>query len=153
MPRPSKRSGRRELRAVVDTNVWVSGLIVPNSPPGRILEAIRTRRITPLATWELAEEIAEVLRRPELRRYRIEEEDIVELLAILAPFLPTVDVPVTLRDKDDLHVVSAAVSGKAGAIITGDQDLLADPDRRRWLTRNRVALFTPAEAVDALINS
>lgn len=114
------------------------------------MEAIRRRRITPLATWELAEEIAEVLRRPELGRYRIDEKEIVEVLGVLAPFLPAVEVPVHLRDDDDLPVVAAAVSGRAEAIITGDQDLLGDGELRTWLGTTDVVLLSPVEALERL---
>jgi len=66
------RSGGRALRVVVDTNVWVSGLIDPDSVPGQVLELVRERRVEAVASWELAEEIVDVLRRPRLKRYRIQ---------------------------------------------------------------------------------
>ena len=130
----------------------MSGLIVPESPPGAVLRAVRERRIIPLASWELAEEIADVLRRPELRRYRLEEDDIVELLAILAPFLPVIAVTgmPAPRDAKDLHVVATAVAGKAESIITGDRDLLDDERLRTWLTSQRIRVLTPAETLAEL---
>ena len=88
--------------------------------------------------------------RPELRRYRIEEGDVVEMLAVLAPFLPILDVPVPRSDRDDMHVVAGALVGRAEAIITVDQGLIEDADLRKWLDRNRVALLTPAEAIELL---
>lgn len=144
-----RKSGVAGLRAVVDTNVWVSGLIVPQSPPGEVLRAVRERRIIPLASWELAEEIAEVLRRPELRRYRIKESDVVEILAVMAPFLPSLAVtavPVP-RDVKDLPVIATALAGKAEVIITGDRDLLADEQLRTWLASRRIRVLTPAAAL------
>lgn len=35
------RSERSELRAVVDTNVLVSGIAFPDGAPGRVLQALR----------------------------------------------------------------------------------------------------------------
>lgn len=138
------------MRAAIDTNVWVSGLIRPAGPPGRILETVRQRRITPLATWELAAEIAEVLRRPELGLYRITEADVIDVLALLAPFLPNVEVTVDLRDVEDLPVIAAALSGRADAIITGDRDMLDDDHVRQWLAERGIALLQPAEALRQL---
>src|SRR6266568_2719190 len=68
--------GGPRLRVVVDTNVWVSGLMLPDGAPGRVLDAARRGFFTPLASWDLAEEIVDVLRRPRLRRYRITEDNI-----------------------------------------------------------------------------
>jgi uncharacterized protein len=135
---------------VVDTNVWVSGLILPDSVSGRVVDAIRTGAIEAVVSWELAEEITEVLRRPRIRRYGIEERDVEDVLAALAPFLPTVEVDVSVRDPDDAPVVIAAVAGRADAVVTGDQDLLDDEHLRAWLRRRRVEVMTPAEALERI---
>ena len=66
-----RRSGARALRAVIDSNVWVSGLIVPTGVCGRVLDAVRLGHIEAVASWALAEEIVEVLRRSRIRRYGV----------------------------------------------------------------------------------
>ncbi len=103
-----------------------------------------------MASWELAEEIAEVLRRPRFRRYDIDEQDIREALFLLAPLLPSVEVVVPIRDPDDAPVVGAAVQGRAEAIVTGDQDLLADAELRAWLEERAIDVLTPAVLLDRL---
>ena len=148
-PEPCRRSGGPGLRAVVDTNVWVSGLILPDSVPGVVLEAVRRRAIEPIVTWELAEELVAVLRRPRIRRYGIREQDIVDVLVLLAPFLPWVDVDVEIpiRDAEDPPVVEAALLGRAEAIVSGDRDLPDSSELRGWLLARGVRVMTPAEAV------
>lgn len=128
----------------------MSGLILPDSIPGQILRAIRERRIEAVASWPLADEISRVLRLPKLQRYGITEEDIAQALALLAPFLPHVDVNVGLRDPKDVAVVEAAVAGAAEAIVTGDADLLDDDALSRWLADRGIRVLTPTELVSVL---
>jgi uncharacterized protein len=139
------------VRAVVDTNVWVSALINPTGPAGAVVERIARGRIDAVCSWELAEEIAAVLRRPSLaRRYLITEDDVREVLALLAPLLPRVEVDVEMRDVTDLPVLRAAVGGRAEAIITGDRDFHDDAALAAWLAERSIELLTPAEALGRL---
>jgi putative PIN family toxin of toxin-antitoxin system len=119
-------------------------LIIPESPPGRILQAIRDRQIEVVASWELAEELVEVLRRPRIRRYGIEERDVEDVLFLLAPFLPSVEIEPALRDPRDAPVVAAAIAGRAQAILTGDRDLLDDEELIGWLAERGIQVLTPA---------
>ena len=112
-----------------------------------MLEAIRGGRIDAVASWELAEEIVEVLRRPAMRRYGVTEGDIEAVLAVLGPLLPDVDVAVELRDPDDAPVIAAALAGRAPVIVTGDRDLLADADLAAWLAVRGIVVMTPAAAL------
>lgn len=138
------------MRAVVDTNVWVSGLIRPSSPPGRILAAVRDRRIEAVASWALAEEIIDVLRRPKPAHFRLTQADIADVLALIAPLLPDVDTDPPLRDPDDAPVVATALSARAEWIITGDADLLVDLPVRAWLIQHGVEVLSPVGALAQL---
>jgi putative PIN family toxin of toxin-antitoxin system len=115
-----------------------------------VLEALRAGAIEAVASWKLAEEIVEVLRRPKLARYGLSEADVRETLVLLAPLLPSVDVDVEIRDPDDAPVVAAALVGRADAIVTGDAHLLDDPALRGWLTQRGVEVIPPAELLRRL---
>lgn len=108
-----------------------------------MIQAIRDRKLTAVASWELAEELAAVLRRPKLRRYRIADADVRATLALLATFLPTVEFDIDVRDPKDVPVIRAALNGSAEAIITGDKDLLDDPELRRSLGDRGIRVMTP----------
>ncbi|HEV3376273.1 MAG TPA: putative toxin-antitoxin system toxin component, PIN family [Thermoleophilaceae bacterium] len=149
-PRLSPRCEGLALRDVLDSNVWVSGLIRPQGPPGRVLAALRSGAIEAVASWDLAEEIAEVLRRPKLARYGLSEEDVREALVLLAPLLPSVDVEVAVRDPDDAPVVASALAGGVEAIVTGDAHLLDDPDLRAWLEERGIDVISPADLLTIL---
>jgi uncharacterized protein len=128
----------------------VSGLILPDSVPGQVLRAVRERRVIPVASWSLADEIARVLRRPKLRAYRVSAEDVAAVLGLLAPFLPTVESRISSRDPNDSVVIQSALSGEAQAIVTGDADLLDDDDLRRRLAEHGIRVVTPAELLEML---
>ena len=136
------------LRVVVDTNVWVSALIVPDSPPGEILAALRASRFDVVVTWKLVDEVLRVLKRPKVKRkYALSAEDVRDLVVLLTPVLPTVETTVPIRDPGDVPVVSAALSGRAEAIATGDADLLDDKELRAWLLERDVEVLTPVETL------
>jgi uncharacterized protein len=101
-------------------------------------------------SWELVEEIVDVLGRPKLGRYEIDAEAVRALLRFFAPALPTVEIDVVPRDPDDVHVMQAALAGGARAIVTGDRDLLEDEEARAWLGERGVSVHTPASFLDEL---
>jgi uncharacterized protein len=138
------------VRVVVDSNVWVSGLIDPHSPPGRVLAAVLERRLEVVSSWELVDEVSAVLERPKLQHYEFDASDTLDLLRTVAITLPTVDVDVEIRDPADAPVVAAAVAGRAEAIVTGDADLLEDTELRRWLDERGVRVLTPRKLLDEL---
>ena len=132
------------------TNVWVSGLISPLGPPGRILRAVRDGLIEAVASWDLAGGIGEVLRRPELARYGIAEQDVREVLVLLASALPDVDVDVEPHDPGDAPVIASALAGAVGALVTGDRGLVDDASLTAWLEARGIALLTPAALLERL---
>ncbi len=69
------------IRAVIDTNVWVSALINPFGLPSRIVQAFRAQQFVPIASPLLVDEIREVVQRPRVRRkIALREEDVAQLL-------------------------------------------------------------------------
>ena len=110
-------------RAVLDTNVFVSGLISPMGKPAAILKALRSRWFTLVSSPPINEEIIEVLNRPRIRdRYRLGDRifDVSFILwevAELVIELPDVRV---CNDPDDDKFLAAAIGGRADYLVTGD---------------------------------
>ena len=138
------------IRAVIDTNVFVSGLINPNGPPGHILKAVRSKRFTVITSPDINEEILDVLNRPHLRdKYGLGDLlfDVAFILWELAE--PAAHLPPASAspDPDDNKFLSAAVGGKAGYLITGDtRDLLPLKEYQG------VHILTPADFCRILLN-
>ena len=119
------------LRVVLDTNVFVSSLLVKEGPAAQVLDAWRARRYLLIVSPDFVAEIASTLRYPRIRRrYHITEDDIQALLDLLETdsiLVPgTADVSGSLpEDPDDEVVLGCAVEGDADLVVSGDRHLLA----------------------------
>jgi len=117
------------MRAVVDTNVVVSGLIRPLGPPGQTLRGLRDRQFEPLVSPPILEELAAILARPWLQqKYGIDEHEVRDFFRLLALRCELVEPTSEIRrcrDPHDDKFLEAAVDGRADRIVTGDADLLA----------------------------
>ncbi len=117
------------IRAVLDTNGLLSGLLSKNGPPGQIVDAWLDGRFTLVTSLYLVEEINHVLTYPRLvKRLRLSPE---EQKAFLAALLTKAEVvpghlrfPGATRDPKDDSVIACAVEGTAAFIVSGDEDLL-----------------------------
>lgn len=112
------------VRAVLDANVFVSGVLTPRGPCGTILRALRAGTFSLVTSEEINEEILSVLARPRIRRrYRVGEElfDVAVILSNAAVLLARPRGPRASPDPDDDKFLAAAVEGKAGFLVTGDK--------------------------------
>jgi putative PIN family toxin of toxin-antitoxin system len=132
-------------RLVFDANVIASALLFNSSVPGRALFAAIDRDAI-LISHALISQLNEVLSRPRFDRY-VDAEQRQHFLARLIRDAELVTITEKInacRDPADNFILELAVSGKAHAIVTGDQDLLAlNPFRG-------VAIVTPSEALTRL---
>jgi len=114
------------LRVVLDTNALVSRLLLPNSAPARAVRlAVSEDRI--LASDATLMELADVLGRLKFDPYvTIEErQTFLRLFGRIAERVQIIHVVRTCRDPKDDKFLELAANGSAGAIVTGDNDLLA----------------------------
>ncbi len=113
------------LRAVLDTNVFVTALLSrnPNSPARELLERWQRDEFTLVTCDALIDEIAE-----KLIERQIAEDKILELLARLALLAEWTEVPasaitpVVVRDPDDDVLLACALLGRADYLVTHDAD-------------------------------
>lgn len=121
--------------AVVDTNLFISALIVPKSHPSQLISLWRKNVFTLITSEPMIEELQDVLMRPKYTKtYGISSERRERLLKRIrtkARIVSTLSPPVIkIRDAKDLIVLATALDAKADFLITGDKDLLALKDKR-----------------------
>jgi putative PIN family toxin of toxin-antitoxin system len=118
------------VRAVIDNNILVSGLLVAEGPPRQVLDAWPDGRFTLVTSPHQLEEVTHVLAYLRVAE-RIQLEP-AELAAILSGLMTLAVVtpgqlqrPGVTRDPKDDAIVACAEEGDAEYIVSGDHDLLA----------------------------
>jgi uncharacterized protein len=115
---------------VVDTKVFVSGLISGAGSPAQILRAIQQRKIIHLVSDPIVEEYLRVLDYPQIRKFKkITDEFVADIAAYLVYQTERVELISSLRvspDPDDDVFLETAVDGRANWLVTNDKaDLLS----------------------------
>ena len=118
------------MRVVIDTNLWLSGLMLPGSVPGQIVRAASTAEITAVLSEPILEELRLALTYRRVRpRIRLSDAELERYLAELHYVAEIVDVGGTAarvpRDRRDDIVLATFVASGADYLLTGDDDLLA----------------------------
>lgn len=116
------------VRAVVDTNVVVSGLLW-HGPPHVLMERVRGGVITLISSPGLLAEFEDVIRRRKLAaalvRARVDPERTLAELRSVAEIIDPPPLPARVsRDPDDDAILALAVAARADFVVTGDADLL-----------------------------
>jgi uncharacterized protein len=109
------------IRAVIDTNVLVSGLLSPAGNEALILLAIHQGLVHPCFSEEILEEYAGVLARP---KFAFPSDQIAAVLAMFRSrgelFPPEVSAA-TSPDPGDTKFLQCAASAQADYIATGNK--------------------------------
>ncbi|MDE0225090.1 MAG: putative toxin-antitoxin system toxin component, PIN family [Gammaproteobacteria bacterium] len=135
------------MKVVLDTNVFVSGLMFPEGVPGQIVSAWSEAEFEVVSSREQLAEIARVLAYPKIRRIlnwddrRIERfvERLYLRTEVVELDVSGVDVP---RDPDDAPMLNTLIAADADFLVTGDRDLL--------VLNRRYPIETPSEFIRRL---
>ena len=139
----------KKLVVVLDTNVFVSGLLSPNGVPGLILARFRSGHFDIATSKDQIREIQNVLRRPSLVR-AIPKGTNREVLRFFLKFKRLTKVctpprlPWDFGDRDDHFLLDLAVHAKAHFLVTGDKPL------RKLMLVGQCAVITPIEFIGRL---
>lgn len=130
------------MRVVLDTNVFVSGLLVPESVPGRIVAGWRSAHYELALSEPLLEELGRGLSYPKISaRLKWDGDAIAHFLLLLRFRTEIVDIAqvkiIVPRDPGDDPVLATLIASKADCLVSGDGDLLA--------LRGKYPIVTPSE--------
>ena len=132
------------VRAVIDTNVLLSGLLW-HGQPHALLEHVRAGTLAMLSSPALLAELSDVIGRVKfdaiLVRSKTTRERALSKVRQLAEVIepPPLAQPVC-RDPDDDEVLALALAAKVDLIVSGDDDLLV------LQVFGGIPIFTPAQA-------
>ncbi len=132
-------------RVVVDTNVLVSRLLLPDSVSARaVRHIVDTGRL--LASDATLTELADVLSRDKFDRYvdLADRQAFFQQLGRIVERVPIIYIIHASRDPEDDMFLELAVNGNADVIVSGDQDLLALTPFRE------IPIVTPAGYLERL---
>ena len=119
------------MRVVIDTNVWVSRLLLARSAAARAVDkAMEEYEI--VVSESLIEELARVLSRKKFDRYVTvqDREEFLRRVLQIATLVPVFSQIEDCRDPDDNYLLALALDSESDCIVTGDLDLLSlDPWR------------------------
>lgn len=137
------------IRAVVDTNTLISGIISPLGAPAEIIRRWQLGDFLLITSPVLLDELRRVLEYPRIadrlgwsQKERRQFVASLDMLALVTP--GTLSLPGVTRDPKDDPVVACAVEGEAEFIVSGDRDLLV------LGTHQRVRMVTPRDFVALL---
>lgn len=112
-----------KLKAVLDTNVYLSGIIFGGNPR-HILDLIIQKKITAITSPAILLEISQKLE----QKFSWSEEQILVTIKTLAKTTTVVSpkkrLNIVKADKNDNKIIEVGIEGAANYIITGDKHLL-----------------------------
>ena len=109
------------MRVVLDTNIYLSGLAFPASPPALILNFARQKKFETYCSGFIIEEI----RRNLISKFdfsdKAAEQLIKEILKFVIIIIPKNKVNKILTKKDDNRILECALAARADYLVTGDK--------------------------------
>ena len=136
-------------RVVIDTNVFISAILIKFGNPRKIFEKLLNGEFILIESEELLAELRDVLIRPKFNFITADEKEhfIKNLLSLCKIIEPKQKLDIIKNDPDDNVVLETAVQGNADYIISGDEHLLILKEFKG------IKIISPKEFLDLLDHS
>ncbi len=128
------------MRVVIDTNVWVSRLLIADSTSARAVDSALSQSDVMVSDATI-EELSDVLSREKFDQYvpLDDREHFLRRLLQVTTIVSVISEITDCPDPSDNHFLALALDSNSDCIITGDADLLSlDPWRG-------IQIVSPAE--------
>ena len=125
---------KRNLSVVVDTNVFVSGLIAEKGLPHQLIKLLEEDLFLLIISQKMRDELEEVLNRAKFSAFLSEDKlsKFFRMIDVISTVVsPYTAIPFEVRDPKDQKVLATALGGKADYLVTGDEDLLILKDTNK----------------------
>lgn len=116
---------RTDRKLVIDTNLWISRLLMPGGQAAKAVDHGLAWGL-PLMSEDTLTELVNVLARPKFDRYvsLADRQQFIRLLGGIVRVIPITQRITACRDPKDDKFLDIALNGDARMILTGDNDLL-----------------------------
>ena len=139
------------MRVVVDTNVLVSAIILPQSYVGQVFRQLQIGSFVPLYHFVTLAELIKVLGRRRIQqRFQITPESIqavADLILLRGEIVEPERHFELCRDPKDNIFLDIAYAGQANMVVSGDEDLLV------LHPFGRIPIITLREFLDRLVQT
>ncbi|MGB9430135.1 MAG: putative toxin-antitoxin system toxin component, PIN family [Gammaproteobacteria bacterium] len=132
------------MKAVYDTNIFISALTLPSGSAEIAMAAAAEGRVRLVISKPLIHEVLDVL----ARKFSREPEELARVAVFLADLAQIVEPKSrlkVLRDEPDNRVLECAQAGGADVIVTGDKAMLSLGEYRGIRIMNLRAFLTNME--------
>jgi putative PIN family toxin of toxin-antitoxin system len=109
------------MKVVLDTNIYLSGLIFPGSPPAHILNLARELQFSVYASQFIIWEIRRVLIRKFGYEDKLADNILDEILKFIKIVQPRQKINLITAKKDDNLILACAAAAQADFLVTGDK--------------------------------
>ena len=114
------------MRVVIDTNVWISRLLLANSVAAQAVDRALAR-FEIVSSEASVEELADVLSRKKFDRYVSlqDREEFLRRLLQVTTTVPVLSEITDCRDPKDNRFLALALDSASECIVSGDADLVS----------------------------
>lgn len=112
------------MKVILDTNVFVSGILSSSGPPQRLFKAWYMQKIHLVASSAILNEYQRISEKLALKQ-KIQFDPVAELLALGIQIVNPLSLPHQVcDDPDDDKFLACALTSKTKIIVSGDKALL-----------------------------
>lgn len=109
------------MRVVMDSNIYLSGLVFPESKPAHILHLANRGEFEVYCSDFIVGEVRRVLTKKFNYTERTSDQFVEAFLKFVKIIVPQDKIDIIKVKKDDNHILECALSAKADYLITGDK--------------------------------